>query len=527
MKVNRLKATAILLLMLLIPIAVSAARASKVDIKDLITEGRKQLGNSDYVGAISSLLKARDLAGNSTDKELLFESEYYLGVGYALISYNGEAMRHYYEAFRLCKENQFGWQQTSYVMNGIANVYFEQNNYSKANEMLTQCYQGAIDNKDIESQKAYASNLAIVCCRQGHYAQAQKYLNEAIALTRRQKKKIPSNLLTVEAELYYKTQNYAKVEQIAPYILNNPHTTPGDRAQLNIYLIQVKRKQGNTDEALQTALAAANVSDLAHKAEILALASSLYRDNGNYLRALDYMDSANIYRDSLSHIQNQQLADNNHLKIEVLEAQSRLNTELANANHRKQIYLLLLLVAVLVIVITLVAIRNMHQRARQEKLIMKEREQALHYKNAMMSQTLKARNNELSTTSMFISARNSLVSDLLEKLQEMNHEQGNQKINELIIHLKELLRNDNEHDQFIINFEKANPGLLDKIKEIHPNLSDSDLKFLAYIRMNMSNRDIASLMNITPDSCKRRKNRISKKLNLSSSAELYNYVSNI
>lgn len=513
--------------MLLMPIAVSAARASNVDIKELIEAGRKQLGNSEYVTAISSLLQAREMAEKSTDKELIFESEYYLGVGYAMISYNGEAMRHYYEAFRLCKENQFGWKQTLYVMNGIANVYFEQNKLDKAHEVLSQCYQGAKEHGDIESQRAYSSNLAIVCCRLGQYKQAQQYFDEAVAITRRQKKEITTDLLTIDAELNFKTHNYAKVEQIAPTILNDPRTTPGDRAQLNIYLIQIKRQQGKMDEALSTALAAAKVSDLSHKAEILSLVSSLYRAKGALSQALDYMDSSNLYRDSLAYAQNQQLADNNNLKIEVLQAQSRLNAELDNANHRKQVYLLLLLVAVLVIVITLVVIRNMRQRAHQEKLIMKEREQALHYKNEMMSQSLKARNNELSATSMFMSARNSLISDLIEKLLEMNQEQGNQKINELVIHLKEILRNNNEHDQFIINFAKANPGLLDKIKKIHPNLSESDLKFLAYIRMNMSNREIASLMNITPDSCKKRKNRISKKLNLPSSAELYNYVSKL
>ena len=94
-------------------------------------------------------------------------------------------------------------------------------------------------------------------------------------------------------------------------------------------------------------------------------------------------------------------------------------------------------------------------------------------------------------------------------------------------HLKQLMKTTNEHDTFLINFQSANPGLLDKIRAKHPNLSDSDLQFIAYIYMNIPTRDIASLLNITPESCKRRKIRLSKKLDLKSSVDIYPYISKI
>ena len=45
--------------------------------------------------------------------------------------------------------------------------------------------------------------------------------------------------------------------------------------------------------------------------------------------------------------------------------------------------------------------------------------------------------------------------------------------------------------------------------------------------MNLSNKDIASLLNITPESCKRRRIRISKKLRLDTSAHLFDYISRL
>ena len=44
--------------------------------------------------------------------------------------------------------------------------------------------------------------------------------------------------------------------------------------------------------------------------------------------------------------------------------------------------------------------------------------------------------------------------------------------------------------------------------------------------MNLSNKDIASLLNITPESCKRRRQRIAKKMELDTSAQLFDFILN-
>lgn len=76
----------------------------------------------------------------------------------------------------------------------------------------------------------------------------------------------------------------------------------------------------------------------------------------------------------------------------------------------------------------------------------------------------------------------------------------------------------------VVNFEAADPDFARRVLERHPALLDSDVRFLSYVRMNMQTKDIAALLNITPDSCKRRKIRISKKLGLETSSDLYSHI---
>lgn len=100
-------------------------------------------------------------------------------------------------------------------------------------------------------------------------------------------------------------------------------------------------------------------------------------------------------------------------------------------------------------------------------------------------------------------------------------------LSDLVHHLEQLLKSSKEEDKFMKDIVNVAPDFTKLIKEKHPELLDSDIRFLTYIRMNLTVKDIATMLNITPESCRRRKIRVSKKLGLPSSAELYSYIINL
>jgi DNA-binding CsgD family transcriptional regulator len=57
-------------------------------------------------------------------------------------------------------------------------------------------------------------------------------------------------------------------------------------------------------------------------------------------------------------------------------------------------------------------------------------------------------------------------------------------------------------------------GLLDKLRKAYPQLTHGDLKLLAYLKLNLNNKEIADLLNISHRSVEVSKYRLRRKLNL-------------
>ena len=79
-------------------------------------------------------------------------------------------------------------------------------------------------------------------------------------------------------------------------------------------------------------------------------------------------------------------------------------------------------------------------------------------------------------------------------------------------------------DQFSYHFEQVHGNYLNKIKDINVKLSPNELKLVAFLRMNMSSKEISKLMNITVRGVEIARYRLRKKFNLERSESLVNFL---
>ena len=63
-------------------------------------------------------------------------------------------------------------------------------------------------------------------------------------------------------------------------------------------------------------------------------------------------------------------------------------------------------------------------------------------------------------------------------------------------------------------FNNADKDFIKKLKSIHPNLTPNDLRLCAYLRLNLSSKEIAPLLNISPRSVEVKRYRLRKKMEL-------------
>ena len=91
--------------------------------------------------------------------------------------------------------------------------------------------------------------------------------------------------------------------------------------------------------------------------------------------------------------------------------------------------------------------------------------------------------------------------------------------------LENSLSTDEEWEDFKVKVGALNPNFYEQLFNKHPDLSKSEIRLLTLIKIGYSQKEIAKILVIEPDSVKKAKSRVRKKLELSSSIELSNYLS--
>ena len=90
--------------------------------------------------------------------------------------------------------------------------------------------------------------------------------------------------------------------------------------------------------------------------------------------------------------------------------------------------------------------------------------------------------------------------------------------------IDENLSNTRDWEFFKEAFNNADQEFLNKIKTKHPNLTPNDLKFCAFLRLNLSSKEIAPLLNISVRSVEIKRYRLRKKLELQHENNLIDYI---
>ena len=116
---------------------------------------------------------------------------------------------------------------------------------------------------------------------------------------------------------------------------------------------------------------------------------------------------------------------------------------------------------------------------------------------------------------------------LLQLIKEMDNPHAITELKKMVRTLNEDEHMDEEWENFSNHFDKVHSDFLSVLKELHPSVSANELKLSAYLRMNLSTKEIAQLMNISVRGVEISRYRLRKKLALASEVSLFDYLINI
>ncbi len=166
------------------------------------------------------------------------------------------------------------------------------------------------------------------------------------------------------------------------------------------------------------------------------------------------------------------------------------------------------------------------EQAKKELDLMKleNEKEIINLKNDNLNSEIEAINLELATTTMAIVKKNELLNTIKYKLQQ---EKNNQSVKSALKIIDENLENNADWQSFQKAFDNTDRDFLKKLKELHPLLTPSDLKLCAYLRLNISSKEIAPLLNISAQSVEIKRFRLRKKMDLGHEQNLTEYILNI
>jgi DNA-binding CsgD family transcriptional regulator len=152
-------------------------------------------------------------------------------------------------------------------------------------------------------------------------------------------------------------------------------------------------------------------------------------------------------------------------------------------------------------------------------------------RNEKLEADINFKNSELASSAMHLVKKGELLTKLKSELSQVIKGLDNPiAIEELKKMRKSLSEDDNmdqEWENFTKHFDKVHSDFVVGLKEKHPNISASELKLCAYLRMNLTTKEIAQLMNISVRGVEISRYRLRKKLGIPSEQNLFDYLINI
>ena len=163
----------------------------------------------------------------------------------------------------------------------------------------------------------------------------------------------------------------------------------------------------------------------------------------------------------------------------------------------------------------------------KEEALIAEKEMAL-LRNEKLNTEMIHKEKELANSTMYIIQKNNILNKIITDLKNLSgiteDDHLKSKINSSIKRINKEIDNEKQWQVFDTYVEQVHEELFLKLKEKYPELSPRELKLCAYLRMNISSKEIATLMNISTRGVEISRYRIRKKLELDRNANLTEFM---
>lgn len=455
-----------------------------------------------------------------------------------------KALTLYYECLDIAKSNDLD-EVTPHLYNNLGNLYFDIEDYKDANKYFNTAYKQFSEQNDKYSAALALSNISNIYSKLGENDQAIKgYLQVIKSFSSNGNWEDIVSTYHSLAEIYLAEKKYDKVQEYinaAIKVINeNENKNSKYRGPISFYKAKVYYTAAelayNRDE-MDKAI------DFAHKSLKFSYSNSYKKniyENARILSKIydkkNRIDSALHYNKVYIKYSEEYNAEYDLKKIIQLKMQYQFDDilrakaieevkEQAENKRTKLIYLGISIFTVLGIIIMILLYRN--QTVKTAKVMLTK--EKLELEKATLDQDIEYKKKELASKMIYVLEKNEFIISIGKKLMDLKPElnKENQSVVQQIIN--ELKQNSSNKiwDEFEIRFKEVHSAFYENLNRMYPDLTPNEIKICAFLRLNMSTKEISAITHQSIKSINMARFRLRKKLDIETEENLIAFLINL
>ena len=467
-------------------------------------------GKGEYEKALSYAQSLRDLSQQLHDDALLAQALMLTGTVYLDMGIFDAAYTHLTQAITiLLQEPETNSDKLGNGYNALGVLAAKQSQYEQAQNYIEKGLSLIDTLRDKQQIILLNSNLALCCIYNKEIERGERLLKEQIQRVLSQD--IPYNLtflqlslcrIYIESGHYDQALEYGKMALASAEEKNNLLST----AQSLYYIGYIHFITQHDPEALACLLQADSIARQLELLDIQAYTAghiaALYESMGEYEQAYRYAVRQNRDNNAL----NQKTNRENLYRLRHEYQYKQQLAEMEAETHKKTTRWILI-TSFSGLTLLLLWTWQSRQKIKLKNIQLKQDQTYLE---------LEQKNKEITTKTLYLQQKNKLLADIVDRLEKAKHlfKVSNQPIIDQIIRELTQSTKDNSWEEFELRFEQVHTDFFKKLNERFPNLSPTEKRLCAYLKLNMNSKEIAALTHTTVGNVEQARFRLRKKMGL-------------
>jgi tetratricopeptide (TPR) repeat protein/DNA-binding CsgD family transcriptional regulator len=436
-----------------------------------------------------------------------------IGLCYFNMENQEKALDYFDKSLEQCRviyalDKNFPFKERQLILyNNIGSVYLTNNDLENAKSN----FEKALEiNKSLNNLKFYAgiyNNLGIIYKTKKEYDKAFVYYNKALLIRNELNDTAGiAQVLNNLGDCYYYVKDYPK----SISVLNQA--------------LEFSQKSGN----LPSQMKAANFLSLA------------YEKAGDYQQALEKQRLFKQLYDSINSSEQIELAAKLELqyKFEKQQKENDLLQQIELAKKQRKVLVFMIISGILLSSFIVLMLLNRNQKIKIKRNALLQESLELESKNLMLEkqnleleknnlkQELDFRNKELATHVMYLVKKNEFISSISEKLLMIKNLLSNADkkwVQDIVREMKSNVDN-TVWGEFEMRFQQVHDDFYTRLNEHYPDLTPNEKKICAFLRLNMTTKDISSITFQSVKSIQVARTRLRKKMEMPRDENLISFL---